>query len=416
MIDRVEIAVKAGNGGDGAVSFRREKYVPYGGPDGGDGGDGGDVIFVADNGITALDAYKSKKVYRAAKGESGGGKKKSGKRGADLVLVVPVGTVILEREKTLADLDAPGKRYVAARGGRGGLGNVHFASSTNQAPRLAQKGEVGEEKALVLDLRLIADVGIVGYPNAGKSTLLSAISAAHPKVAGYPFTTIEPELGVVRVDSKSFIAAEIPGLVEDAHLGKGLGLDFLRHALRTRMLVHLIDGTAAAPVEDMRKINEELRLFDASLAAKPQLVAVNKIDLPPVRERMAQLRQELQQAGAKPFFISAATGEGVAALVAEAARLLDQLAASRVPEKEVPVKVFRPQPRRATYRVARAADGFVIVSPELERVADRVDLSDPEVMRQFLGLLGRAGASRALERAGIKPGDKVRLGKAEWTW
>ena len=254
MYDRVEISVKAGDGGDGVVSFRREKYVPFGGPDGGDGGDGGNVVIKADSGITDLKMYRQHKLYKAEKGENGKGQKKHGKSGNDLVLLVPVGTIALgisgtAEELLIADCEEPGQEEIVALGGRGGQGNTHFATSTNQAPRIAQKGEKGEERTLVLEMRLIADVGIIGFPNAGKSTLLSKVSAAHPKIAAYPFTTLEPVLGVVEAGMDEFIIAEIPGLVEGAHLGKGLGHDFLRHIVRTRVLIHLVDGTSETPVE-----------------------------------------------------------------------------------------------------------------------------------------------------------------------
>ena len=264
MFDRVEIMVQAGSGGSGVVSFRREKFVPFGGPDGGDGGDGGDVVIRAEAGVTDLRVFKQKRLYRAASGEDGKGKKRHGKNGGNLVLSVPAGTVLsyqmqIGGDALIADLERPGQQAVVAKGGKGGLGNPHFASSTNQAPQVAQKGEAGEENAIILELRLIADIGIIGYPNVGKSTLLAAASAAKPKIASYPFTTREPILGVVEVGQRSFVMAEIPGLIEDAHLGRGLGHEFLRHVARTKMLLHLVDGSSVSPVEDMMQVNDELR-------------------------------------------------------------------------------------------------------------------------------------------------------------
>ncbi|GAG33464.1 unnamed protein product, partial [marine sediment metagenome] len=248
MFDRAEIIVKAGDGGAGVVSFRREKFVPFGGPDGGDGGDGGDVIIMADSSITDLRAFRRKRVYRARHGQDGKGKKKHGKKGENLILTVPVGTVVLNKTQIggdpfIADLEEAGQQLVVAGGGKGGLGNTHFASSTNQAPRIAQKGEAREEDSIILELRLIADIGIIGYPNVGKSTLLAVASAARPKIASYPFTTLEPVLGVAEVGQQSFVLAEIPGIIDGAHFGRGLGHEFLRHIMRTKLLIHLLDGS-----------------------------------------------------------------------------------------------------------------------------------------------------------------------------
>ncbi|MBI2849542.1 MAG: GTPase ObgE [Chloroflexi bacterium] len=420
MFDKVEIRVKSGEGGDGAVSFRREAHVPYGGPDGGDGGNGGAVVIEADPSMTSLRMFKKDKLYSAERGGNGRAKKQHGKNGQDLVIKVPVGTIALDKSKPkedalLADCQEPGKPVVLVRGGRGGWGNTHYVSSTNQAPRIAQKGESGVELDLILELRLIADVGIIGFPNAGKSTLLSAVSAAKPKIADYPFTTLEPVLGVVEKDSKRFVIAEIPGLIEGAHLGKGLGHDFLRHAVRTKMLIHLVDGSSASPVEDVFKVNTELYLYDAALAQKPQLVAVNKIDLPQVQAKLAEIRAAFRSAGTPVMFISAAEGNGLKELIAETDRVLDRLAAE-VKAREMPKAVFRPQPRGAGARVRKEGDVFVVNSPELERIVARVDVSDPEVRRQLQKQMGRLRLSRALQAAGVKPGDKIRCGNYEWEW
>ena len=312
MFDKVEIVVKAGDGGDGSVSFRREKFVPLGGPDGGDVGNGGDGIILADPAVTNLRRFESKRRYRAPNGKEGRGKKKHGKRGEDLILTVPVGTVVsyktqVAREAFIADLDQPEQQVVVAKGGKGGFGNCHYTSSTNQAPQIAQKGEVGEENAIILELRLIADVGIIGYPNVGKSTFLAAASAAKPKIASYPFTTREPVLGVAEVGRVSFVLAEIPGLIDGAHLGRGLGHDFLRHIVRTKILIHVVDGSSESPVEDMVRVSTELSLFDSALAQKPQLVVVNKIDLPQVRTRLAEMKDDFDKAGITVHFVSAAT-------------------------------------------------------------------------------------------------------------
>jgi len=421
LYDRVEIKVKAGDGGDGVVGFRREKYVPFGGPDGGDGGNGGNVVMKADSGITDLKMYRPHKLYKAEKGENGRGQKKHGKSGKDLVLHVPVGTIALgisgtAEELLIADCEEPGQQEIVALGGRGGQGNTHFATSTNQAPRIAQKGEKGEERILVLEMRLIADVGIIGFPNAGKSTLLSKVSAAHPKIAGYPFTTLEPILGVVEGGLKEFIIAEIPGLVEGAHLGKGLGHDFLRHIVRNRILIHLVDGTSEAPVEDMIRINNELSLYDPELARKPQIVTVNKIDMPGMKERLDDIRKEFAQAGVSVCFVSAETGEGIQYLIEETRDLLEKAGKRILAGKKVPAAVFRPQPKQTEVTIDKDGDTFVINAPALERIIDGVDMTSDEVRRQLQLPMARYGVTRALEKAGIRPGDTIRCGDYEWEW
>jgi len=421
MFDRVEIVVRAGNGGDGIVSLRREKFVPFGGPDGGDGGDGGDVVIRADSSATSLRIFKQKRFYRAVNGKNGQGKKKHGKKGEDLILTVPIGTVVSHKTQIgdhplIADLEQPGQQVVVARGGKGGLGNTHFTSSTNQAPQIAQKGEAGEENSIILELRLIADVGVIGYPNVGKSTLLAAASAAKPKIASYPFTTREPILGVVEVGQRSLVLAEIPGLIDGAHLGRGLGHDFLRHIARTKMLIHLIDGSSASPEEDMRQVNNELKLYDSALAQKPQLVVVNKIDLPQVQARLAQLKDAFGNAGTIPLFISAATGEGVSELMAETLKVLVQVRAKAEVGERIPRKVFRPQPKATGVSVHKEGNTFVVVAPELERIVARTGVTSPEVHHQLRRQLARQGVSKALEKAGVKPGDRVRCGNLEWEW
>ncbi len=421
MYDRAEIRVRAGAGGNGVVSFRQEKFVPFGGPDGGDGGDGGDVIMMADGSVTSLRVFERKRFYRAADGGSGKGKKKHGKKGKNLILTVPVGTVVLYKtqvvsDAAIADLEQPGQQTVIARGGEGGLGNTHFASATNQAPQIAQRGEAGEENSVILELRLIADVGIIGYPNVGKSTLLAACSAAKPKIASYPFTTREPILGLVEVGQRSFVVAEIPGLIDGAHLGRGLGHDFLRHITRTKILIHLIDGSSASPVEDMIQVNAELSLYDSALAQKPQLMVVNKIDLPQVQAQLTEIKDAFGAVGASPLFISAATGEGVSELMTEVMETVSQVAVERGVGEKIARKVFHPQPRVAGPSVHKEGDTFVVVAPELERIVARTEVSSPEVRWQIRRQFTRLGVSRALEKAGVKPGDKVRCGNLEWEW
>jgi GTP-binding protein len=418
MYDKVSIAVQGGNGGAGAISFRREKFVPFGGPDGGDGGGGGDVIIKADPAVTHFKEFRHKGLYRAKSGESGKGEQKYGKRGEDLVVKVPVGTIVYEdssegEKNLLADLSTVGEQVMVARGGRGGWGNIHYATSTNQTPRLAQVGEGGEKKLLVLELRLIADIGIIGYPNVGKSSLLTAASAAKPKIADYPFTTKEPELGVVEIRHNTFVLAEIPGLIEGAHQGRGLGYDFLRHSARTKIFIHLVDGSAESPVENMIKVNNELSLYDPALGMKPQIVVVNKVDLPEVRDKREQIVADFATIGVTVRFISAATGEGVQELMRTAFEIVRKMAVS---QEAVAPKIFRPQPRRRSTEVSKDGDIFVINSPDIERIILRVAMDDPTVRWQVYGFLLRKGIGKELEKAGIKGGDKVRCGNTEWDW
>ena len=420
MLDKVEVKVAAGNGGDGAVTFRREKFVPFGGPDGGDGGKGGDVVIKADECLSTLTFFHNRKLYKAEDAGHGHRKKMHGKDGADLVLTVPLGTVVQTRDEAgkpviLEDLALPGQQVVVARGGQGGLGNSHFATSTNQTPRLAEKGIPGEEKGIILELKLIADVGIIGYPIVGKSSLLGAATAANPKIADYAFTTLEPMLGMVETADKRFVLCEIPGLIEGAHMGKGLGHDFLRHAVRTRVLIHLLDGASPSPANDMIAVNNELSLFDASLSRKAQIVVINKIDRPEVKERKAEFKKMFKGAGITVRFVSAATGEGVKALMDEVLILLEKNKSAET-VKEATVPVLRPRGRTLNLTVEEEDGVFVVHSPELERLVAGSDVRDPEVKRQLGNRLNRPSTRHIMERAGIKPGDKIRIGEFEWIW
>jgi GTP-binding protein len=330
FIDEVKIRVSAGDGGRGCVSFRREKFVPRGGPSGGNGGGGGDVIAVADPQLTTLLDLRYQKLYKAGRGQHGMGSDCHGHRGDDRVIKVPVGTMIRDgaTDELIGDLQAAGERVTVARGGRGGKGNAHFVSSTNRSPRFAQPGEPGEERELDIELRLLADVGIIGLPNAGKSTLISVISSVRPKIADYPFTTLVPNLGVVGYDDKSFVVADIPGLIEGAHQGHGLGHKFLRHVTRTSLLIHLIDGSQIDPddsLKDWRTVNEELALFDPALAQKPQIVVINKIDLAEAREHARAFAKEIPERYRPLYLISAATTEGVQTLVQTVGRKIAAL-------------------------------------------------------------------------------------------
>jgi GTP-binding protein len=417
LIDKVEIYVRAGDGGNGMIGFRREKYVPYGGPDGGDGGHGGNISVVADRGMnTLLKYYQGKRRFAAERGENGSGRKKHGKNGSDLDIKVPQGTLIYkEREgerELMVDMAVDGQRVMVARGGRGGYGNTRFATPVNQAPRIAQKGEVGDEASLILELKLIADVGIIGHPSVGKSTLLAAASAARPKIAAYPFTTTEPILGVVDVGHNSFVLAEIPGLIEGAHRGLGLGHDFLRHAERTRVLIHLLDGSSANPRADMDQINKELAMFNPVLASKRQLVAVNKIDLPEVFERIPELKKELGN-GEAPLFISAATTEGISQLMTKACEMLDSIAA---PQPVEAITVFRPQPRKERVTVSMEGEVFVVSSSRAEKLIARMDVQNPEARAYIRNQFTRIGVTKVLNNAGVKLGDMVRFGKVEMKW
>jgi len=330
FIDEVKIRVIAGDGGRGCVSFRREKFVPRGGPSGGNGGGGGDVIAVADPQLTTLLDLRYQKLYKAGRGQHGMGSDCHGHRGDDRIIKVPVGTIIRDATtgELIGDLQAAGERVIVATGGRGGKGNAHFVSSTHRSPRFAQPGEPGEERQLDIELRLLADVGIIGLPNAGKSTLISVISSVRPKIADYPFTTLVPNLGVVGYDDKSFVVADIPGLIEGAHQGRGLGHKFLRHVTRTSLLIHLIDGSQIDPddsLKDWRTVNEELALFDPALAQKPQIVVINKIDLAEAREHARAFAKEIPERYRPLYLISAATTEGVQTLVQTVGRKIAAL-------------------------------------------------------------------------------------------
>ena len=350
MIHKKEFMVRGGCGEDGCVSFRREKYVPFGGPDGGDGGDGGDVIVAVSPNVVGLSSMQWKKEFIAEDGRRGGGGRKRGKNGEDLVISVPVGTTVFTKadsgeEILLADLSTPGQKVLVAKGGRGGLGNARFATAVNQAPEIASKGKSGEERHIVLEVKLITDICIVGHPNSGKSTLLSAVSRAKPDIADYPFTTRQPILGVMPDDSRDFIVAEIPGLVEGAHLGKGLGNEFLRHAERTRLLIYLLDGSSPTVIDDLSTLEKEIALYKG-LAHKPKIVAVNKVDLPEVQARLPVLRQNFDKLGVPLFYISAVSGQAVLELVRKAMEMVDQASQDEERISQAQITVFRPKPRQ----------------------------------------------------------------------
>lgn len=419
MFDRVKLSVRAGNGGDGSPHMRHEMYVPRGGPDGGDGGRGGSVYLEADQHLNTLSNFAHKKHFKAESGGRGLRQRQHGKAGEDLVLSAPPGTIVRSTgDEVIADLVNPGDRVMVARGGKGGLGNTHFVTATSQTPRFAQKGEPGEERWISLELKLIADVGIIGLPNAGKSTLLSVISAAKPKIADYPFTTLEPQLGVVQREDVDFVVADIPGLIEGAHAGAGLGHEFLRHVERTRLLVHVVDGSGLAgdPMQAYKQIRSELSLYAERLAQVPEIVAVSKQDLPDARDIWPLVQQELQALGVEPLPISAVTHEGID-------RLLDAVAA-RLPELPPPAtfapapseyKVFA-LPPEDELKISEEEDGFTVRGRKVERLIAMTDLSRPQALEYLQTQLQRLGVTKALEKAGVHSGDLVRIGKEELVW
>jgi len=417
--DRAKIYVEAGKGGDGAVSFRREKFVPRGGPDGGDGGRGGDVLLIADPTLNTLSEFHQQVHYRAGSGGRGGRKQMHGKRGEDVRLRVPCGTLVRVSDTgdTLADLIEPGQTVVVAQGGRGGRGNMHFATPVRQVPRFAEKGEPGQALWLDLELKLIADVGLIGKPNAGKSTLLAAISDARPKIAAYPFTTLVPNLGVVEQADPPFVVADIPGLIEGASQGVGLGHDFLRHIERTRLLVHLLDGLSPDPLADYQQINTELRLYNPALVGRPQLVVVTKLDLTEVRQRWAGLRSALTRRGVKAQAISAVTGEGVSDLIRQMSqRLAEEKAKAVIPATLTPPPVLRPAPRRGATVIVREGKAWRVTGAQVERWTRITDWENPDAVDRWQHLLRRGGVKMALSKAGVHHGDTVRIGDREFTW
>ncbi len=421
MLDKVSICVIAGNGGNGSVSFRREKFVPLGGPDGGDGGKGGNVIIEGDSSLNNLNYFLHRRYFKAQSGSHGSSGRKVGKNGQDLILKVPLGTVIKyqlpeSENEHICDIKTHKQQVIVAHGGNGGLGNPHFSSSTNQSPRLAQMGEEGEEVYVDMEMRTIADVGIIGYPNAGKSSLLTASSAAHPKIANYPFTTLEPMLGVVDTNNKSFIMAEIPGLIKDAHVGKGLGFEFLRHIVRTRVLIHLIDGNSEDPLKSMIDVNNELYMYDNTLLQKRQIIAVNKIDIEEVRERMTDIEASFKEAGYEHVaFISALTGEGVPELMSKALFLVQESLAEE-PQDEEELPVLHVVEKNTEPIIEKDGDVYVVRYPFLERMIYGSDITNPEVKRQIISVMTRPRMTKQLTRAGVVPGDKVRVGDFEWEW
>lgn len=416
FLDEARIYVEAGRGGDGAVHFRHEKYVPRGGPDGGNGGRGGHVLLEVSLHLDTLADFRHKNRFRADAGRPGGSSDKTGANAADHLLRVPPGTIVRDDSgRVLADLTSPGQRFEAARGGRGGRGNARYATSRRQAPRMAERGEPGSARWLRLELRLVADVGIIGVPNAGKSTLLAALTRAHPKIGDYPFTTLQPNLGIADLgDGSTLILADIPGLLEGAHRGVGLGDAFLRHTRRTRTLIHLVDGLAQDPLADYSQVNAELALYDSSLATKTQVVAVNKMDLPEVAEHWPGIEIAFRRLNIRPLVVSALTGQNVDALLQQAGEAARQ---SPVEAQSEELPVYRPEPDPTEFTVQRQDDGsFRVHGQAIERAAAMTYWEHDEAVHRFQRTLQRLGVEQALRQAGAKGGDSVHVGEYELEW
>ena len=420
--DEVVIEVTGGKGGDGVIQFRREKYVPRGGPDGGDGGHGGSILLEVDQHKNTLSEFRHKKQFQAQDGTRGKGKNQTGASGDDLVLKVPPGTLVFDESdgSLMGDLVDQGQQLQVCKGGRGGRGNTRFKTSKNKAPRIAEKGEPPEEKTLRLELKLIADIGIIGVPNAGKSTMLSVVSNAKPKIAPYPFTTLQPNLGVVELDNDiQLIMADIPGLIEGAHRGEGLGHDFLRHIQRTRVLIHLLDGISEEPILDFAQINSELALFDPALGDKPQIVVLNKMDLPDVEKKWPQVKSQLLEKGYQDVFsISAIAQQGIMPVLYRAAQLLEETPVyeykTAVDDDELPVYRFEKDPQN--YVILKTDRGWRISGEAIERAAAMTYWEHFQSIRRFHRILEAMGVDEVLKEAGVIPGDLVFIGDHELEW
>ena len=419
FIDRAKISIKAGDGGDGMSSFRREKCAPKGGPNGGDGGRGGDIVFLADRNMNTLLDFRYKKKFKAQKGGDGEDTNKFGRHAEAVVIKVPVGTLVFDEEtdELIADLIEDGQTAIVGRGGRGGRGNARFANSVNRAPTFAEHGEPGEERTLRMELKLLADVGLVGYPSVGKSSIIATVSAARPDIAAYHFTTLTPVLGIVRIDDQTnFVMADIPGLIEGAHEGKGLGHDFLRHIERTRLIVHVLDVSGMEgrdPMEDYRKINKELAAYNERLSSRPQIIAANKMDLPDARSNYPAIESALKAEGREVFPVSAATGEGLQPLVRRIAEMLATL-----PKEDMTVAPVIPtvaDDDSPDFTIRRDDSGaFIVEGKNIERLVAMTRFHDEESLRRFQNILRRNGIDEALRNRGIKDGDTVRIREMEF--
>ncbi len=417
FVDQARIFVKGGDGGNGAVAFRREKYVPQGGPSGGDGGRGANVVFQADEGLRTLMDFRYRRHYKGQRGEHGKGKNMHGASAPDLIIKVPVGTVIKDAETgaVLADLVENGQTFIGAKGGRGGRGNARFATSTHRAPAFAEKGEPGDERWLILELKLLADVGLVGFPNAGKSTLISRVSAARPKIADYPFTTLVPNLGVVEVaPGESFVMADIPGLISGAHRGAGLGHEFLRHIERTRVLVFILDCSGLEgrdPVADYETLLEELRLYRSDLLERPRIIAANKVDVPGAMEVVSSLQERVKDIPVFP--ISALTGEGVDQLVNKVYQTLSQLPEVVTTTGDMVITRFED---RAPFTINKIDGVYEIRGERIEKLVAMTNFDNEEALQRFQHIIEKMGINQALREKGIKEGDIVRIQDLEFEY
>ena len=417
--DRAKIWIRSGKGGDGHVSFRRELYVPDGGPDGGDGGKGGDVIFEVDEGLNTLTDYRHKRKYAAQDGQEGGKRNCHGKNGQNIILKVPEGTVIKDAEsgRVIADMSAKNRRQVVLKGGRGGIGNQHFATATMQVPKYAKPGQPAQELEVLLELKVIADVGLVGFPNVGKSTLLSRVTNAQPKIANYHFTTLSPNLGVVDLDGGGFVIADIPGLIEGASEGVGLGLDFLRHIERTKVIIHMVDAASVEgrePIADIYAVNKELEAYNPEIAARPQVIAANKMDAvwDPENDPAEKIRQEFEPKGIKVFPISAVTGQGLKELMYHIKEILDTMDDKPVifEQEFFPEDMFIQENLPYTVeKSAEEADTYIVEGPRIEKMLGYTNLDSEKGFAFFQRFLKDTGILEELEKAGIQEGDTVRM-------
>ena len=419
--DYTKIFVKSGNGGNGAISFRREKYVAAGGPDGGDGGKGGDVYFITDKDSNTLINFRYNKKFKAENGQNGSGARCNGKQGQDLYIKVPIGTVVKDAEtgEIVADLSEEDSKELVLPGGRGGKGNTHFATSTRQAPRFAQSGEKGIEKELILELKSLADVGLVGFPNAGKSTFLSVVTDAKPKIADYPFTTLNPNLGVVKTDDEnSFVIADIPGLIEGASDGVGLGIQFLRHIERTRLILHLIDVCGFQgrnPVDDFYSINNELKNYSEKLTKKEHIIVATKLDVAQDDTLYKELEKVAKKEGLEIFKISSITKQGLKELLVRVEELLKEIPKENLIELNQR-KVYKLNEDKNEFQIVREEDMYVVIGPAVEKLMSRVNLEDTESMYYFQRKLDELGVNEALKEAGVKEGDTVKVVDWELEW
>ncbi|WP_019638296.1 GTPase ObgE [Paenibacillus fonticola] len=426
FIDKAKVYVKGGDGGDGIVAFRREKYVPEGGPAGGDGGKGGDVIFRVDEGLRTLMDFRYQRHFKAERGVKGRNKSQHGANADNMIVRIPPGTVIIDddTQEVLADLTRHGQQIVVARGGRGGRGNVRFATPSNPAPELAEHGEEGQERWIVLELKVMADVGLVGFPSVGKSTLLSVVSAAQPKIGAYHFTTITPNLGVVDVsEGRSFVMADLPGLIEGAHEGVGLGHEFLRHVERTRVIIHVVDMAGSEgrdPFDDWLKINEELKLYNAELENRPQIVAANKMDMPEAAEHLEKFRKQVKEV--RPDLeimpISSLTRQGIQELLYRTADLLDQIPEAPVIDEVTDLnerKIYKlAKEEEQDFVIRRENEDFVVESVKIEKMMKRMQLNSHDAILKLARTLRHMGVDDELRKRGAKDGTIVRIGDFEF--